>query len=324
MRVFSGIRPSGQLHIGNYLGAIRQWVSLQQKAECLFCIVDLHAITTPYEPKDLQKSIRDTAVVYLAAGLDPNRCVLFLQSQIPEHTELAWLLGTITPLGELKRMTQFKEKAKKYKQVQAGLLNYPLLMASDILLYKATAVPVGEDQKQHVELTRELARKFNQRFGQTFPLPKALLPKEGAKVMSLQNPKKKMSKTDDPKGFIALTDEPEVIKEKVMGAVTDSGRKIKYDPQRKPGLSNLLLIYAQFSGKEIKALEKKFAGKGYSQLKKSLANLLIKSLEPFRQKQKEFSKREVYLQEILEQGRKKARILAKDTITEVKQKMGLL
>ena len=325
MRVFSGIRPSGQLHIGNYLGAIKQWLKLQETNECFFCIVDLHAITTPYNPAELQENIKDTAIAYLAAGLDPKKCHLFLQSQVSEHTELAWLLGALAPIGELQRMTQFKEKVKKYpKNVTAGLLNYPLLMASDILLYKAELVPVGKDQKQHVELTRMLARKFNKQFGKTFPEPKTLLPKVGEKIMSLQNPKKKMSKTDDEKGCIGLFDRPEIIKEKIMKAVTDSGKVIKYDSKRKPAISNLLTIYSLLSSKQIKVIEKKFQGKGYLQFKKSLANLLIKSLEPFRQKKKEYTKREVYLQEILEQGRKKAQIIAQETISEVKRKMGLI
>lgn len=325
MRVFSGIRPSGQLHIGNYLGAIKQWIALQEKEECLFCIVDLHAITTPYEPAKLQDNIKDAATIYLTAGLDPKKCLLFVQSQVPEHTELAWLLGTITPLGELQRMTQYKEKARKYaKNINAGLLNYPLLMAADILIYKTEGVPVGKDQKQHVELTRMIARKFNKQFGRTFPEPKALLSEKGAKIMSLQDPGKKMSKTDNPKSYIGLFDTPDKIKEKIMAAVTDSGRTIKYDPKAKPAISNLLTVYSLISGQEIKEVEKKFAKKGYVELKKSLANLLIKDLKPFRQKQKEYTQRKVYLQEILEQGRKKARIMAQDTIQEVKRKMGLL
>ena len=213
MRIFSGIRPTGELHIGNYLGAIRQWIELQEKNECFFCIVDLHGITTPYQPENLQKNILDLATSYLSVGLNPEKCVFFIQSRVKEHTELAWLLGTITPIGELQRMTQYKEKIKKHpKYVNAGVLNYPVLMAADILLYQTQFVPVGIDQKQHVELARTIARKFNQQFGQTFEEPKELLPKIGAKIMSLQNPKKKMSKTDDPAGCIGLFDAPEIIK----------------------------------------------------------------------------------------------------------------
>jgi tryptophanyl-tRNA synthetase len=325
MRVFSGIRPTGELHIGNYLGTIKQWTELQKVHDCVFCIVDLHAITTPYRPEDLQKNILELTIAYLAAGIDPEKCILFIQSQVKEHAELAWLLGTITPLGELKRMTQFKEKSKKHpKYVNAGLLNYPLLMAADILLYKTDLVPVGIDQEQHVELTREIARKFNKTFGEVFKIPEVLLPKVGQKIMSLQNPKKKMSKTDDPSGYLGLFDEPEEIKKKIMSAVTDLGRIIKYDPIKKPGISNLLTIYSLFSGKRIKELEKNFKGADYEEFKKVLSQLLIETLEPLRKKRKELLQREVYVREILEQGRKRAQVIAQSTLQEVKKKMGLI
>jgi len=340
MRIFSGIRPTGELHIGNYLGAIKQWMELQEKNECVFCIVDLHAITTPYRPGELQRNIMDLATAYLAAGLDPEKCIFFVQSQIKEHSELAWILGTIIPLGELQRMTQFKEKSKKHPEyVNAGLLNYPLLMAADILLYQTEAVPVGKDQQQHVELTREIARRFNKKFGITFKEPKTLLPKIGEKIMSLQNPLKKMSKTDDPRGCIGLFDEPDQIKEKVMKAVTDAGKTIRYNPKLKPGVSNLLTIYSLFSGKPIKevdelrssspfanvrVVEKKFKGKGYAELKKQLTELLISKLEVFRRKRKELLTREVYVKEILNQGRSRARVIAQSTMTEVRKKIGLI
>ncbi|XOB46867.1 MAG: tryptophan--tRNA ligase [Candidatus Nealsonbacteria bacterium] len=325
MRIFSGIRPTGNLHIGNYSGAIKQWIELQEKNECIFCVVDLHAITTPYKEEELQKNILETAVTYLAAGLNPEKSIIFVQSQVKEHAELAWLLGIITPVGELQRMTQFKEKSKKHsKHVNAGLLNYPILMAADILLYKTEAVPVGKDQKQHVELAKTIAKKFNQRFGKSFKVPKTLLSKTGSKIMSLENPKKKMSKTDNPKGCIDLFEEPKEIRKKIMSAVTDPGRKITYDLKKKPGISNLLTIYSLFSGKSIKELEKKFKGKGYAEFKKSLARLLINSLEPFRQKRKELLAREVYIREILKQGQKKAEVIAQFTMQEVKQKMGLI
>lgn len=324
MRVFSGIRPSGELHIGNYLGAIKSWVGLQKENECLFCIVDWHAITTPYEPKTLSRNILDTAVTYLAVGVDPTKCILFTQSQVKEHAELAWLLGTITPLGELNRMTQFKEKTKKHRDyLNAGLLNYPILMAADILLYKTEAVPVGKDQEQHVELTRTIARKFNQSFGEIFVEPKTILPKVGAKIMSLQNPRKKMSKSDDAKSYISLFDSPEVIQEKIAKAVTDPGKEIKYDLGKKPGLANLLTIYSLFSNKPVKELEKEFKGKNYSEFKKATAELLINSLAPFRRKQKELLAREVYVEEVLRQGARRAQIIAQSTMTEVKKKMGL-
>lgn len=325
MRVFSGIRPSGELHIGNYLGAAKQWIELQDKAECVFCIVDLHAVTTPYQKEEFQENVFELAVDYLALGLNPEKCILFIQSQVKEHTELAWLLSTITPLGELQRMTQFKEKSKKHPQyVNAGLLNYPVLMASDILLYRTDLVPVGKDQEQHAELARTIARKFNQKFGQTFKEPKTLLPKEGGKIMSLQNPKKKMSKTDNPQTYIELFEEPDNIKRKITSSVTDSGKKVKYDPKRKPGISNLLTIYSLFSGKSIKELEKKFRNANYLSFKKSLAERLIASLEPLRRKKKELLTREVYVKEILEQGRKRAESIANSTMREVRQKMGLV
>ncbi len=325
MRIFSGIRPTGELHIGNYLGAIHQWIELQEKHECIFCIVDLHAITTPYRPEALQKNILDVAIAYLAAGLNPEKCVFSVQSRVKEHSELAWFLGTITPLGELQRMTQFKEKSKKHPTyINAGLLNYPILMAADILLYQTDIVPVGKDQEQHVELARMIAKKFNQKFGQTFKEPEVLLPKMGAKIMSLQNPKKKMSKTDSPQGCIELFDEPEVIEKKIMSAVTDPGKIIKYEPIKKPGISNLLTIYSLFSNRSIGELEKKFKNGGYEKFKKSLSELLINSLEPFRRKRKEFLSREVYVKEILSQGTKRAQIIAQSTIQEVKKKMGLI
>jgi tryptophanyl-tRNA synthetase len=325
MRVFSGIQPTGQLHIGNYLGAIKQWIELQEKNECIFCIVDLHALTVPYEPKNLQDLILEKAIIYLASGINPEKSIIFVQSHVKEHAELAWLLNTITPLGDLGRMTQYKEKSKKFKQnVNAGLLNYPILMASDILLYQTDLVPVGEDQKQHVELTRTIARKFNQKFGELLKIPQAKLPKMGAKIMSLQDPLRKMSKTDSPESRIGLFDEPEEIRTKIMRAVTDTGKTIKYDPKKKPGVSNLLMIYSLLSGKTIKELEKKFKGKGYAEFKKSLSDLLVNSLEPFRRKKKELLHREVYVKEILSQGAKRAQTIARSTMQEIEKKMGLI
>lgn len=324
MRIFSGIRPTGNIHIGNYLGAIKQWIELQKENECVFCIVDMHAITTPYDPKEMKKNILEMAAIYLAAGVDPEKSVIFVQSSIKEHAELAWLLGTITPMGELSRMTQFKEKSKQHKDyINAGLFNYPVLMAADILLYKAQAVPVGKDQEQHVELARTIAKKFNQKFGKAFDEPKAILPKEGAKIMSLTNPKKKMSKSDEPKSYISLFDEPEEITKKIMSAETDSGKDIIYNVTKKPGISNLLLIYSLLTGKPTKEIEKEFKGKGYGEFKKSLAKVVINYLEPFRRKQKELQTRDVYVQEILNKGASRAKIIAENTMQEVRAKMGL-
>lgn len=325
MKIFSGIQPTGELHIGNYLGAIKQWIELQNDNECIFCIVDLHALTSPFDPKKLQELIMEKAIIYLASGLDPEKSTMFIQSQVKEHTELAWILNTVTPLGDLGRMTQYKEKSKKFKKnLNAGLLNYPILMASDILLYKTELVPVGKDQEQHVEFTREIARKFNNKFEKTFVLPSSKLPKFGAKIMSLSDPKKKMSKSDSPESRIGIFDDPKVIEKKIMSAVTDTGKEIKYDTRRKPGISNLLTIYSLFKEAEIKEIEKAFKNKNYRQFKSDLINLLISSLSPFREKRKELASREVYVKEILSKGARKAEIIAKGTMEEVKQKIGLL
>ncbi len=325
MRVFSGIRPTGNIHIGNYLGAVKQWISLQEKNECIFCVVDLHAITTPYIKEEIQKNIFETAIIYLAAGVNPEKSIIFVQSQVKEHTELCWLLNTITPMGELQRMTQFKEKAKKHKEyVNAGLLNYPILMASDILLYKTELVPVGKDQEQHVELARTIAKKFNQNFGKIFTEPKSLIPDSGAKIMSLQDPKKKMSKTDDPKSYISLFDSPEDIQKKIMSSATDSGKGIVYNITKKPGISNLLTIYSLLANRPVQSIEKQFKGKGYADFKKSLAKTTIDYLEPFRRKQKELLLRDVYVQEILKKGQTRAQAIAQSTMQEVREKMGLI
>jgi len=332
VRIFSGIRPTGGLHIGNYLGAIKQWIALQEKNECVFCIVDLHAITTPYEPKELQKNILEATAIYLAAGINPEKSIIFVQSEIKEHTELAWMLSTITPMGELSRMTQFKEKSKQHKDyINAGLFNYPVLMASDILLYKSRGVPVGKDQEQHVELSRTIAKKFNQKFGpprpgeagKVFPEPETILPKVGAKIMSLTDPKKKMSKSDEPKSCISLFDSPEDITKKIMSAETDSGKEVIYNVTKKPGISNLLTIYSLLTDKPTQEIEKQFKGKGYGDFKKSLAKVLIDYLEPFRRKQKELETRDVYVKEILNKGASRAKIIAQSTMQEVRQKMGL-
>jgi len=324
MRVLSGIQPTGSIHIGNYLGAIKQWVELQKKNECVFFIADLHSLTVPHKPENLQKNIMEAAIAHLAVGIDPQKSIFFIQSDIKEHTELCWLLNTVCPIGDLQRMTQFKEKSKQFKKdINAGLLTYPVLQAADILLYKTEAVPVGKDQVQHIELTRTIARKFNQKFGKTFIEPKALLPKLGAKIMALNNPKQKMSKSLGPASYISLFEKPEEIKKKVMSAVTDTSKQVKYNPGRKPGVSNLLTIYSLFSEKTIKESEKEFQGKGYAYLKKSLTQLLIDSLEPFRQKRKALLAREVYIRETLKVGAKRAKVVAESTMTETRQKIGL-
>lgn len=331
MRIFSGIQPTGILHIGNYFGAIKQWINLQKKTNCVFSIVDLHAITIPYNPKQMQKNILSVTIDYLAAGIDYKKNIIFVQSHIKEHSELAWLLGAITPLGELERMTQFKEKAKQHKEnINAGLLTYPILMAADILLYKADTVPVGEDQQQHVELSRTLARKFNSKFGKVFPEPKIQLPEFGARIMSLTDPIQKMSKSI-PQGCVFLSDEPEIIRQKIRAAVTDSEKKVKFDEKNKPAISNLLTIYHLFSNKSIKDIEKKYQGKGpacrqgrYAEFKKDLAEVVVNGLKEFQKKRKEFEKNPQQVKKILADGARKAQKIATQTIKEIKVKMGLI
>ncbi|MBI2123788.1 MAG: tryptophan--tRNA ligase [Candidatus Wildermuthbacteria bacterium] len=325
MRILSGIQPTGSLHIGNYLGAVRQWLELQAEHECLFCVVDLHALTQSQNPEEFRKAILQKVTELLAAGLNPETCTLFIQSHVREHTELAWILNTLTPMSELERMTQYKDKSQKNPEnINAGLFDYPVLMAADILIYKTEAVPVGQDQTQHLELTRTLAKKFNAKFGNTFIEPKTLLSAEGAKIMSLQNPAKKMSKSDPANTAIGLFEEEDSIKGKIMTAVTDTGKEVKYDLKRKPGVSNLITIYSLFSEQPIKAIEKKFKGKGYAAFKKALGELLSDKLEPMRKKKKEIESREVYVKEILRQGANHARTLAQSTMEEVREKIGLL
>ncbi|MFH1671632.1 MAG: tryptophan--tRNA ligase, partial [Candidatus Portnoybacteria bacterium] len=302
-RIFSGIQPTGSIHIGNYLGAIKNWVELQNQYDCIFCVVDLHALTNSESAQGMQKNILDLATTYLAAGLNPKKCVLFVQSHVPEHSELTWLLNTITPVSELERMTQFKEKAVQFKQnINMGLFDYPVLMASDILLYDTDLVPVGEDQKQHVELTRAVARKFNNQFGKVFALPESLVYKTGARIMSLTDPTKKMSKSV-PQGCLSMTDSPAVIKDKIKRAVTDSGKEIEYTP-KKPAIANLMTIYHCFSGLSYSEIEKKYKGKGYADFKKGLADVVIKGLEPIQKKMKELDPAQI--KKILDQGAKNA------------------
>ena len=324
MRIISGIQPTGSIHIGNYLGAIKQWLDLQKQEDCIFFIADLHSLTVPYNKDELQENILEAAITYLALGIDPQKSIFFVQSHIKEHSELCWLLNTVTPLGELERMTQFKEKSKQFKKdINAGLLTYPVLQAADILLYKGMAVPVGKDQVQHIELTRTIARRFNNKFGEVFPEPRDLLSKTGARIMSLNDPKKKMSKSLGPQSYISLFEDPKSIEKKIMSAVTDTGKKIKFDEKKKPGISNLLTIYSLFSGKTIKEIEKKFEKKGYADFKKSLAELLIEELSEFKKKRDEFLSRKVYVRETLKLGAQRAQNIADTTISEVHQKMGL-
>ncbi len=284
-KIFSGIQPSGTLTLGNYLGAIRQFVQLQHENECYFCIVDQHAITVPQDPKELKENIKSLAALYIASGIDPEKATLFVQSEVPAHTELGWMLQSITYMGELERMTQFKDKSEGRSAVSSALFTYPTLMAADILLYQTDIVPVGDDQKQHLELTRDVAERFNNRFGETFTIPEIQTPKFGARIMSLQDPTKKMSKSDEnTRSFISMLDTPKQIEKKIKSAVTDSDDFIKYDPENKPGISNLLTIYASCTGKSMKEVEQHFEQKRYGELKGEVAEVVIDTLSPIPRK----------------------------------------
>jgi tryptophanyl-tRNA synthetase len=322
MRIFSGIQPTGKLHIGNYFGEIKNMVKFQEGNGAIFSVVDLHAITVDYDPKDFQSRINDTILDFLACGIDPQKSIIFIQSQIKEHTELAWFLNTVTSIGELQRMTQFKDKSQKEEIVNAGLLNYPVLMTADILLYNTEAVPVGGDQKQHLELTQNIIRRFNNKFGETFKDIKPLIPQEGARIMSLKDPSKKMSKSE-PDGCLFITDTPEEIERKIKSAVTDTERTVSFDPEERPALANLLMIYALSENKEIKDIDL-IQFDGHASFKKALTESLIKTLAPVREKRKELEQKPEYIKEILEKGRVKAQSLASEKMEQVKKVMGLL
>ena len=321
--LLSGAKPSGELHIGNYIGAIKQWIALQETHETYVPIVDLHALTEPQEPSKLREHILTTAADYIALGLNPEKAAIFLQSAVPEHTQLMWVLNTLTSMGDLERMVAYKEKLAEGKQALAGLFTYPVLMASDILLYKPAIVPVGEDQRQHVELTRTIARKFNKRFGQTFPMPKELHPEAGKKILSLTDPTKKMSKSHGTMSYIAIADPPEKIRQKIKAAVTDSGSAIKHDPVTKPAISNLLTIFHAFSGKDIKQIEKDFENTSYKDFKEALAKVTLIALQPVQEKRNELLGNKEELKRILEAGASKARAKAFETLKEVYEKIGL-
>ncbi|MFA6296518.1 MAG: tryptophan--tRNA ligase [Patescibacteria group bacterium] len=325
--IFSGIQPSGELHIGNYFGAIKNWLELQkQESLCYFCVVDLHAITIDYDPKQFQDKILDTIATYLACGIDPEKSIIFVQSKVKEHAELAWLLNTITPISELERMTQYKDKrAQHIKNVNIGLLDYPVLQAADILLYNTNIVPVGQDQKQHIELARTIANKFNTKFGKTLTIPEHFIPEVGAKIMSLLEPTKKMSKSHNPKSYISLSDSKEHIEKKIMSAVTDSDNKIFFDPEKKPAISNLLSIYHLATGWTLQQIQDKYKDStSYAQFKKDLAENIIKLLQPIQDKKQELLKDETKLLEILDNSTKKAQTEATKTMLIVKKKMGLI
>lgn len=324
--IFSGIQPSGTLHIGNYLGAVKQWITLQEDNTAFFCIVDLHAITVPYDPRILQERILDVAATYIAAGIDLEKSVIFAQSHVSAHTELAWLLSTVAPHGNLTRMTQFKDKSKKMSSKDAislALFSYPVLMAADILLYNTNVVPVGEDQKQHIELTRDIAERFNATYGNIFTLPEAYIPTDAARIMSLADPTKKMSKSDPEKTYIALTDTPDVIKKKIASAVTDTEALFSFKKSG-PAVKNLLNIYKAFSNQSEEEIEKEFHEKGYKEFKETLADVIISGLREFQRKYKEIRTDDVELRFALGRGMHRAQGVANSTLHRVKEAMGLL
>ena len=322
-RIFSGAQPTGNVHLGNYLGALRNWVALQHEYESFFCIVNLHAITTPQDPKLLAEKTRELARIYLAVGIDPGVSTIFVQSDVSEHAELTWILNCIARMSELERMTQFKDKARKQREnVAVGLFDYPVLMASDILLYQTDLVPVGEDQKQHLELTRDLAIRFNRDYGETFRVPEPYIPKLGARIMSLSDPSRKMSKSDDdPNGCVMLLDDSDAVGRKFKRAVTDSGTEIRFNESR-PAITNLLTIYQLLTGQQPEAIEAHFSGKGYAQLKQDLADVTIQFLQPFQERVRGISDEE--LNGILEQGSDKARKIARVTFKQVLTGMGIV
>ncbi len=323
-RVFSGIQPSGSPTLGNYIGAIRHWVDDQDHYDSVFCVVDLHAITVPQDPAMLRAATRELAAILLASGIDPRRSDLFIQSHVAEHTELAWILNCVTPMGWLNRMTQFKQKAGDDREtVSAGLYVYPVLMAADILLYRTDAVPVGDDQRQHVELTRDIANAFNFRFGETFVEPRAIVRKVGARVMSLEDPTRKMSKSDAEGSYIAILDAPDVIRKKIARATTDSERTIVFDESR-PAINNLLTIYETLGSESREAIEAEFAGKGYKEFKAALADRIIATLEPVQRRYAEITADPAYLDRLLAEGAEKVRPLARETLRAVKQRVGFL
>ncbi|MFE1751280.1 tryptophan--tRNA ligase [Streptomyces anandii] len=327
-RVLSGIQPTaGSFHLGNYLGAVRQWVSLQETHDAFYMVVDLHAITIPQDPAELRANTRLAAAQLLAAGLDPDRCTLFVQSHVPEHAQLAWVMNCLTGFGEASRMTQFKDKSAKQgaDRASVGLFTYPILQVADILLYQANEVPVGEDQRQHIELTRDLAERFNGRFGETFTVPSAYILKETAKIYDLQDPTVKMSKSaSTPKGLINLLDDPKSTAKKVRSAVTDTDTVIRFDPEAKPGVSNLLSIYSTLTGTGVGELEEKYAGKGYGALKTDLAEVMVEFVTPFRERTQGYLDDPETLDSILAKGAEKARAVAAETLAEAYARVGFL
>ena len=322
--LLSGIQPSGKLGIGNYLGAIKNWVKFQDEYDCIFLIVDLHALTIKQIPSDLRNRCYSFAAQYIACGIDPEKNIVTMQSHVPAHTQLMWIFSNLSYMGEMQRMTQFKDKVKDMKNINVGLFSYPILMASDILIYQADLVPVGADQKQHLELARNIAQRFNTQYSDTFPVPEPYIPETGSRIMSLQDPTRKMSKSDDnDHNILGLLDSPDLIVKKIKRAVTDSGTAIEFDENR-PGLANLLNIYSALSGESIKDIESKFEGKMYSDFKEDLAEVVIESLTPIQAKYNELINDKAYLGDILFKGSKRASEIAFKTIRKVYKKSGLI
>lgn len=327
IRVFSGIQPSGTLHIGNYLGAIRNWVATQDERENYFCIVDMHAITVPQDPEPLRRKTRELAAIYLAAGLDPRKSTIFVQSHVPAHAECCWILNCVTPVGWLERMTQYKTKAEQQESVSAGLLDYPVLQAADILLYDADEVPVGEDQKQHVELARDIAQRFNRIYGETFAVPQPVVPKTGARIRALNDPERKMSKSEAHirDHAIRLTDEPDVIRQVFRRAVTDTGREIRFsETPDKAGINNLLEIYELFSGQSRSQIEAHFGGQGYAALKSEVAEAVVEGLRPIRDRYRDLMADPAELDRLLALGAERASAIAEPKVDEVKYRVGFI
>lgn len=322
-KLFSGIQPSGTITIGNYLGALKHFVDMQNDYECYYCIVNQHAITVPQDPKELRKNTRNLAALYLAAGIDHRQATLFIQSEVPAHAQLGWIMQCISYIGELERMTQFKDKSQGKEGVSSALLTYPPLMAADILLYDADIVPVGEDQKQHLELTRDLAERFNNRYGTVFTIPEVSIPKVGARIMSLNDPTKKMSKSNpNPKSYISMLDDETTITKKIKSAVTDTEGTIRFDEENKPAVSNLLSIYSLCSGKSIAELEEQYEGKGYGEFKMDLAEVVVNTLRPIQERYKDLVESEE-LDQILNEGAEKANAVATKTLERAEKAIGL-
>ena len=324
--VLTAAQPTGKLHLGNYLGAVKNWGELVENNDCYFGVADMHAITIPYVPADLKKNVYDCVAQFMACGLDAEKCNLFVQSSIVGHAELAWILGCICPLGQLERMTQFKDKAAKHKDaLNSGLLYYPVLMASDILIYNADIIPVGEDQKQHIELTRDLAQKFNSKYSDTFKMPEPFIPKSGARIMSLQSPDSKMSKSDpNQNGTLYIVDEPNVLAKKIMSAVTDSGGEVRFDPANKAGVSNLMGIMASLSGMSYTQIEDEFRGKGYGDFKKAVADVVVEKLAPVRERYLEISADKRLVEAAVKRGNEAAQRRVDKTMAKVYRKVGFL